>query len=134
MQCERARVSVSWYEGWRRCGCGECMAWRVSGARGSCIVFSVAAVLGMIVVRGMRGVGGVCEMSMCLSRGGIGGGGGGEWMRRLGLNFTNPMGTGGVLDVCLYLGFGGVDGVGVDWVAAWDRVWMGGVVLCLCEL
>ena len=24
----------------------------------------------------------------------------GEWMRGLGLSFTNPMGTGGVLDVC----------------------------------
>ena len=29
----------------------------------------------------------------------------GEWMRVLGLGFTtNPEGTGGVLDVCLYLG------------------------------
>ena len=26
---------------------------------------------------------------------------GGEWMRRLGLVFTNPVGTRGVLDVCL---------------------------------
>ena len=32
---------------------------------------------------------------------------GDEWMRRLGLGFTNPMGTGGVLDVCLCLGVGG---------------------------
>ena len=32
----------------------------------------------MSVVRGMRGVGGVCEMCMCLARGGVGG----EWMRR----------------------------------------------------
>ena len=29
---------------------------------------------------------------------------GGEWMRGLGLGFTNPLGTGGVLDVRLYLG------------------------------
>ena len=29
-----------------------------------------------------------------------------EWMRGLGLGFTNPVGTGGVLDVCL--GCGGV--------------------------
>ena len=28
------------------------------------------------------------------------GGEGGEWMRTLG--FTNPVGTGGVLDVCLF--------------------------------
>ena len=30
-------------------------------------------------------------------------GGGGEWMRELGLGFTNPVGTGGVLDMCLCL-------------------------------
>ena len=38
----------------------------------------------------------------------------GEWMRRLGLDFTNPGGTGGVLDVCLWCGWcrwGGVGGV-----------------------
>ena len=28
-------------------------------------------------------------------------GGGGEWMRELGLGFTNPVGPGGVLDMCL---------------------------------
>ena len=27
---------------------------------------------------------------------------GGEWMRGLGLDFTNPVGTGGVLDVWLF--------------------------------
>ena len=32
--------------------------------------------------------------------GGVGGEGG-EWMRELGLGFTNPVGTGGVLDMCL---------------------------------
>ena len=32
-------------------------------------------------------------------------------MRGLGLGFTNPVGTGGVLDVCLYLGCGGIGGV-----------------------
>ena len=31
----------------------------------------------------------------------------------LGLGFTNPVGTGGVLDVCLCLGCGGVGG---EWV------------------
>ena len=41
-------------------------------------------------------------MCMCLVRGSVGGEGG-EWMRGLGLDFTNPMGTGGVLDVCLFL-------------------------------
>ena len=38
--------------------------------------------------------------SMCLARGVVGGEGG-EWMRGLGLCFTNPVGTGGVLDMCL---------------------------------
>ena len=27
-----------------------------------------------------------------------------EWMRELGLGFTNPVGTGGVLDMCLCFG------------------------------
>ena len=40
------------------------------------------------------------------------GGEGGEWMRELGLGFTNPVGTGGVLDICLCFGCGGVGGVG----------------------
>ena len=34
----------------------------------------------------------------------------GEWMRELGLGFTNHLGTGGVLDMCMCLGCGGVDG------------------------
>ena len=52
-----------------------------------------ANVLGMNVVRGMKGVGGVC---MCLARGGVWGEGV-DWI----LGFTNPVGTRGVLDVCL---------------------------------
>ena len=38
---------------------------------------------------------------------------GGEWMIGMGLclGFTNPVRTGGVLDVCLCLGCGGVGGV-----------------------
>ena len=48
-------------------------AGHVGGTRGSCIVSSAADVLWMSVVRGMRGVGGVCEMCMCLARGGVGG-------------------------------------------------------------
>ena len=50
---------------------------------------------------------------------------GGEWMRGLGLDFTN---------MCLCFGCCGVGGVGLEWVGAWTRVWRGGVVLCLCEL
>ena len=38
---------------------------------------------------------------------------GGEWMRELGLGFSNPVGTGGVLDMCLCFGCGGVGGWGV---------------------
>ena len=38
----------------------------VGGTRGSCIVSSVADVLWMSVVHGMRRVGGLCEM--CLAR------------------------------------------------------------------
>ena len=55
-------------------------------------------------------------------------------MRELGFGFTNPVGTGGVLDVCLCFGFGGVDGVCGEWVGAWTRVGSGGVVLYLCEV
>ena len=43
----------------------------VGGTRGSGIVYGTADVLGMSVVRGMREVGGVCEMYMCLARGGV---------------------------------------------------------------
>ena len=47
-------------------------AWHVGGTRGSGIVYSAADVLWISVVCGMRGVGGVCEMCMCLARGGVG--------------------------------------------------------------
>ena len=57
---------------------------------------------------------------MCLARGGVGGEGD-EWMRGLGLGFTNPVGTGGGLDVCLCLGCGGVGGVGGEWVGRLDQ-------------
>ena len=40
--------------------------------RGSGIVSSAADVLWISVVRGIRRVGGVCEMCMCLVRGGVG--------------------------------------------------------------
>ena len=60
----------------------------------------------------VRGVGGVCDMCMCLARGGVGGEGG-EWMRESSLGFTNPVGTGGMLDMCLCFGCGGVGSVSV---------------------
>ena len=54
--------------------------------------------------------------------------GGGEWMRGLGLGYTNPVITGEVLDVSLCFGCGGVGGVGGEWVGSWTRVWRDGVV------
>ena len=48
-------------------------SWHVGGTRGSGNVSSTADLLWMSVVRGMRGVGEVCEMCLCLARGGISG-------------------------------------------------------------
>ena len=63
----------------------------MSGTHGSCVLSSTDYVL-------VRGVGGVCDMCMCLTRGGVGGEGG-EWMRELGLGFTNPVGSVGHVSV-----------------------------------
>ena len=98
----------------------------VCGTRGSGFVSSTADVLWMSVVRGMRGVGGVCVWS---GRRGWRGG-----VRGLGLDFTNHVRTRGVLDVCVCLHCGGVGGIGGEWVGAWTWVWRAGVVLCLCEM
>ena len=76
------------------------------GTRGSGVLSSTGDML-------MKGVGGVCDMCMCLARDGVGGERG-EWMRELGLSFTNPVGTWGVLDMCLCFGCGGVGGG--EWV------------------
>ena len=59
--------------------------------------------------------------------GGIGGVGG-EWVRGLGLGFINSVGTGGVWDFYLCLGYGGV---GCGWLGPGsERVgWC-----CLCVL
>ena len=40
-----------------------------------------------------------------------------EWIKGLGSGFTNPVGKGGVLDVCLCLNCGGVGSVGGVWCA-----------------
>ena len=42
-------------------------------------------------------------------------------MRGLGLGFTNHVGTGGMLNVCLCFGYGGVGGVGGEWVRGLDQ-------------
>ena len=86
----------------------------VGGTRGSGNVSSVADVLWMSVVCGIRGVDGVCEMCMCLARA--------AWVERRewmrGLGFTKPVGTGEMLDVCLYFGCGGVSW---EWVGGLDQ-------------
>ena len=56
----------------------------MGGTCGLGIVSSVVDVLWMSVISGMRGVGGVCDMFMYLAQGGVDG----EWMRGLGLGFT----------------------------------------------
>ena len=45
----------------------------------------------------------------------------GEWMRGLDLGITNPVGPGGVLDVCLCLGCCGVGCVGEEWVGGLNQ-------------
>ena len=65
-------------------------------------------------------------MSMCLAQGGVGGEGG-KWMRGLCLGFTNPVVTGGVLDVCLCFGCGGVGG---EWVGGLDQGLEGWYYVC----
>ena len=79
----------------------------MGGTRGSGILYSAGDMLEMSVVRGVCGVGDMC---MCLVRGGLGGIGG-EWVRGLGLGFTNLGGTGLKWDMCLCFGSSGVGGV-----------------------
>ena len=78
-----------------------------------------ADVLGMNNVCGLRGVGGVCEMCMCMDRGGVED----EWIRGKGLGYMNPVRTGGMLLVCLCLCCGGVGGVCGEWLelGTWSR-------------
>ena len=57
----------------------------------------------------VRGVGGVCDICMCLALGGVGGVRG-ERVSGLGLGFTNSRGTWGKWDMCLCFGCGGVCG------------------------
>ena len=87
------------------------------GIRGSGVLSSTGDVL-------VRGVGGVCDMCMCLARGGVGGEGG-EWMRELGFGYTNPLGMGVVLGLCF-----GCGGVGGEWDGGLDKGWerWGGVM------
>ena len=73
-----------------------------------------------------------CVGCVCVySSGGVGEKG--EWIRGLDLGFTNPMGTGGVLGVCLCFGCGGVGDVGGELVEVFEGLegWCG---VCPCEL
>ena len=81
-------------------------------------------VLGMSVVRGMREVGGVCEMCMCFALGGVGGEGG-LVDERIGFRLYQSCGnrgSGGRVFGLRWCGYG-----------ACPRVWRDGVVFCLCE-
>ena len=104
----------------------------MGGTRGSGVLSIVDDVHEMSVV---RGVGGVCDMCMCLARGGVGGDGG-NWVSGLGLGFTNPLemnkGKVGYVSV-FWLRLCGWCWGGSGWMA-WARVWEGGVVLSLCLL
>ena len=98
----------------------------MGGTRGSCVFSSAGDVLEMSVV---RGVGGVCDICMCLTRGGVGGVGG-EW---IGFGLYQSWRNRGKWDMCLCFDCGGVSGVGGGcWLAAWARE--GGVLLTPCLL
>ena len=65
-ECDGAKVDSNTGVGDRE-GVVVLSAGHVGGARGSRIGSNAVDVLGMSVLRGMRGVGGVCEMCMCLA-------------------------------------------------------------------
>ena len=86
----------------------------MSGTRGSGVLSSTGDVL-------VRGVGGVCDMCMCLARGGVGGEEG-EWMRELGVGlFPILWGQGECWTCVCVLVAGGVGGVGGEWVGGLDK-------------
>ena len=110
------------------------LVWGVSAymgaTRGSGVLSSAGDVLEMSVV---RGVGGVCDMCMCLARGGVGGVVG-EWVTGLGLGFTNFGGTWGKWAMCVLVAVVWVVLGGGSGCTARARFWEVGVVLCLCVL
>ena len=101
--------------------------------RGSGVLASAGDVLEMSVV---RGVGGVCDMCMCLPWGGVGGVGG-EWVTGLGLGFTNSREAWGKWNMCLSFGCGSVGGVGGEWVAGLGQglgEWGGVMYVCVVSM
>ena len=96
---------------------------------------NAADVLWTSVVCGMRGVGGVCEMCMCLTRGGVVGEEG--WVdERIGFGLYQSCGNNGSVGGVSLFGLRWCVWCrcGVVWVEAWNRVWRSVVVLCLREL
>ena len=101
----------------------------MGGTRGSGVLPSAGDILEMSVV---RGVGGVCDMCMCLARGGVGSVWG-EWVTGLGLGFANSGGTWRKWDMYLCFGCGGADGVGGEQVGGLGQVLGGlGGVMSVC--
>ena len=82
----------------------------------------------------MRSVAGVCDMCICLARGGPRCWG---WVTGLDVGFTNSGGTWGKWDMCLCFGCGGVGGVGGDWVSGLGQGlggWGGVMSVCVVSL
>ena len=96
----------------------------MTGTRGSGVLSSGCDMLEMSVV---RGVGGVCDMCICLARAVWGFR---CWVKGMGLGFTYLGGTRGKCDMCLSFDCGGVGGVG----GVVGRLGSGRVVLSLCLL
>ena len=113
-ECEGARVTEMQMWGGGRVVVVSAGHEYVGGTCGSGIVSSAAD------VQGIRGVGKVCEMCMCLVRGGVGGDGALPILWEQG--------------VCLCLGSGSVGGVGGPWVEGLEQGLEEVVVSCLCEL
>ena len=78
------------------------LVWECGAVSAGCDCMGVACgsfgydVPEMRVVRRVRVLGGVCLICMCLARGVVC-----KCVRGLGLGFTNPVGTGGLWDMCL---------------------------------
>ena len=98
----------------------------IHSTRGSGVLASAGHVL-------MRGVGGVCDMCMCLALGGVGGEG--EWVTGLGLGFSISRGPWGKWGLCF--GCGGVCGVRGELVGGLDQGlggWGGVMSVCVVSL
>ena len=102
----------------------------MGGTRGSGVLSSAGDIIEISVV---RGVGGVCDMCMCLARGGVGCVGG-EWVTGLGLGFTNSGGTRRKWDMYLCFGCGGVGGKQIGGLCQGLVGWGGVMSVCVVGL